>query len=103
MIHYSCDRCQRLIEKDDELRYVVRLEVQATMGESAFVEAEDDERDHLLEVHEILERHDDENDPLISDEVYSRRRFDLCSNCYRAFLRNPLGREVAKTIDFSQN
>ncbi len=103
MIHYSCDRCQRLIEKDDELRYVVRLEVQATMGENAFVEAEDDERDHLLEVHEILERHDDENDPLISDEVYSRRRFDLCSNCYRAFLRNPLGQEVAKTIDFSQN
>ncbi len=103
MIHFSCDRCQRRIETDDEVRYVVRLEVQATLGEHALDGNEDDDRDHLLEVHEILERHDDKNDPLISDEIYNRRRFDLCSNCHRAFLRNPLGREVAKTIDFSQN
>ena len=101
MIHYSCDRCQRPIDTDDEMRYVVRMEVQAKMGDNAL--EENDERDHLLELHEILERHDDEHDPLISDELYNRRRFDLCSDCYRAFLRNPLGQEVAKTIDFSQN
>ena len=103
MIHYSCDRCQRLIETDDELRYVVRLEVQAVIGDNVFAGEEDEDRDHLLEVHEILERHDDDQDPLISDDIYSRRRFDLCSDCYRAFIRKPLGQEVAKTVDFSQN
>lgn len=102
MIHYSCDRCQRLIETDDEMRYVVRFEIEAKMGENVFAE-QDEERDHLLELHEILERHDDEKDSLVDDEVYSRKRFDLCSECYQSFLRNPLGRDIVKTVDFSQN
>jgi hypothetical protein len=102
MIHYSCDRCQRLIETDGEMRYVVRFEIEAKMGENVFAN-QDEERDHLLELHEILERRDDENDSLVDDEVYSRKRFDLCSECYQAFLRNPLGRDIVKAVDFSQN
>lgn len=102
MIHYSCDRCQRLIETEDEIRYVVRLEIEARMGENIFAE-QDDDADHLMELHEILERQDDESESLADDEVYSRKRFDLCSDCYKAFLRNPMGREITKTVDFSQN
>jgi hypothetical protein len=100
MIHYSCDRCQRSIDTEAELRYVVRIEVQAALGADV---STDDDRDHLLEIHEILERADDANDPLISDEVYRRQRFDLCSDCYRAFLSNPLGHEHNKQLDFSKN
>lgn len=102
MIHYSCDRCSRLIETEDEIRYVVRLEVEAKLGDNVFAD-EDDERDHLLEIHEILERQDDERDSMIDDEVYARKRYDLCSNCYREYLRNPVGREISKPVDFSQN
>ena len=29
MIHFSSDRCQRLIDTDDEVRYVVRLEIES--------------------------------------------------------------------------
>ena len=100
MIHYSCDRCQRLIETEDEIRYVVRLEIEAKLGDNVFA---DDDQDHLLEVHEILERQDDERDSTMDDEVYSRKRFDLCSNCYKEYLRNPMGREVSKLVNFSQN
>jgi hypothetical protein len=102
MIHYSCDRCQRLIETEDEIRYVVRLDVEAKLGESVFAD-QDEEHDHLLEIHEIVERQDGEHESLNDDEVYSRKRFDLCTDCYKSFMRNPLGREVIKTIDFSQN
>jgi len=102
MIHYSCDRCQRLIETEDEIRYVVRLEVEAKLGENVFSD-QDEERDHLLEIHEILERRDEENDSLADDEVYDRKRFDLCTECYKAYLRNPIGRDVMKHVDFSQN
>ena len=31
MIHFSCDRCKRMIDPEDELRYVVKLEVSAAM------------------------------------------------------------------------
>ena len=55
MIHYSCDRCKRLIDPEVDLRYVVRLEVQAIM-ETLDVDDLDDERDHLLEIQEMLEQ-----------------------------------------------
>ena len=31
MIHYSCDCCKRIIDLQEELRYVVRMEVYAAM------------------------------------------------------------------------
>jgi hypothetical protein len=101
MIHYSCDRCRRTIDNEDELRYVVRIEVQASIG--TIHEEADNDRDHLLEVHEILEHAEDAEHPLISDEIYQRQRYDLCTDCYRAFVKNPLGTELAKQLDFSKN
>ena len=102
MIHYACDRCKRVIDPDDEVRYVVRMEVQAVF-ESTEAEENDDDRDHLLEIHEILERLDCEDSELGGEDVYHRRRFDLCSDCYRKFTQNPVGREAATQFGFSKN
>ena len=99
MIHFSCDRCQRLIDTDDEVRYVVRLEIETKLGEEVFA---DEERDHLLEIHQIIEQ-SDAGQGYQDDEVYQRTRFDLCADCYRAFLANPMGRENAKSVGFSDN
>ena len=99
MIHYSCDRCQRLIETEDEVRYTVRVEIEARLGENVFAE----EDDHLLEVNEILEREYEAGDSSADDEVYTKKRFDLCYDCYRAFISNPMGKETSKSVDFSQN
>lgn len=102
MIHYSCDRCKRVIDPAEDLRYVVKLEVQAAMEPLDCEEPEDD-RDHLLEIQEILERLEDSESDLIDDDVYSHRRFDLCPDCYRQFMQNPIGREVPAHLGFSQN
>ena len=102
MIHYSCDRCQRLIEADDEVRYVVRLDVEAKLGENVFAR-DDEDSDHLLEIHEILERSEAEGDSKLGQEIFARKRFDLCAECYETFQRNPIGREIAKSAGFSQN
>src|SRR5687767_119295 len=101
MIHYSCDLCKREMDPED-LRYVVKLEVAAAMDPLAADELDDD-RDHLLEVQDILERLDDAEDDQIGDEVYQQMRFDLCPNCCRKFRKNPLGRELSKQFDFSKN
>lgn len=101
MIHFSCDRCKREIDPDTELRYVVRLEVQAMM-EPCESEVADD-RDHLVEIQDILERLDDELDDNVGEDVYQRRRFDLCPSCYRKYIKNPLGREVVPQLNFSKN
>jgi hypothetical protein len=102
MIHYSCDRCKRAIDVVEEMRYVVRMEVQAVM-DATELDENDDDRDHLLEIHEILERLDDQDTDLVGEDVYQRRRFDLCPECYRKFMQNPLGRETAAQLGFSQN
>ncbi len=102
MIHYSCDRCKRVLDAQDDLRYVVRLEIQAVMDPINEMDADDD-RDHLLEIEEILERVDDEACDSIGDDIYQKRRFDLCPECYRKFVKNPLGREVKVSLGFSQN
>ena len=102
MIHYTCDRCKRVLDPVEDLRYVVRLEVQAVMDPVDSDEVDDD-RDHLLEVHEILERTEDLQGALIGDDIYQRTRYDLCPECYQRFIRNPIGAEPAVQLNFSEN
>lgn len=103
MIHYSCDRCGRPIDPQDEVRYVVRIEVEAVVEEIGGLTYDEEDRDHLLELHEILERGDELTESLLGPGGYEHQRFDLCSDCHRKFLKNPIGREASKQLDFSQN
>ncbi|MEX0714874.1 MAG: hypothetical protein WD847_11335 [Pirellulales bacterium] len=99
MIHYSCDLCKRTLDPEDDLRYVVKLEVYAAFDP---LEVEED-NDNLQEIHEILERMDDASSEEIGDDVYQQLRFDLCPECRKKFLKNPLGRKPIEHFDFSKN
>ncbi len=100
MIHYSCDRCHRRIKSED-VRYTVRLEIQVAMDP---LDSEpDDDRDHLGELQEILEGLDEEECEEISQSAYQQRLFDLCSDCHRQYVKNPLAREPAANLEFSDN
>ncbi len=101
MIRYSCDCCKRELDPDHDLRYVVKIEVYAAFDPAT--NDEEDDRDHLQEIQDILERLEDAEDEYIGDDVYQQLRFDLCPECRRRFLKNPLGRETAKALDFSDN
>jgi hypothetical protein len=101
MIHYSCDCCKRALDPD-ELRYVVKMEVYAAFDPDASKELDDD-RDHLQEIQEILQHSDDVTDSQIGSDVYEQLRFDLCNDCRKKFIKNPLGREISKQFDFSKN
>jgi hypothetical protein len=100
MIHHSCDLCKRLIDSDEDLRYVVKIEVYAALD--PFDAAEEDDRDNLLEMQEILERMEDAENGSVGSDVYQSMRFDLCPDCRRRFVKNPLGRE-SKKFNFSKN
>jgi hypothetical protein len=39
----------------------------------------------------------------VGDDVYQQLRFDLCPECRKKFVKNPLGREGSKQFDFSKN
>lgn len=101
MIHYSCDRCKRAIEPDEELRYSVSIKIEVALDTTEF--ETDDDRDHLIELNEILERLDDSEREEISQSAYQRRQFDLCSDCHREYVKNPLSVDAATKLGFSEN
>ena len=102
MIHYSCDLCRCNLDPQEDLRYVVKMEVYAVMDSDGSDE-DDDDRDHLQEIQDILQRMDDAESEQIGDDVYKRVRFDLCADCRRKFVKDPLARDVTKQFDFSEN
>ena len=96
MIRYSCDLCKRELDPQDDLRYVVKIEVYAAFDPAA-TDGEEDDRDHLEEIQDILERMEDSASDQIGDDVYQQLRFDLCPECRRKFIKNPLGRRSRST------
>lgn len=100
MIHYCCDLCKRPLDPQEDLRYVVKMEVFAAFDPLAI---EDEDRDNLQELQDILEMESDEDSDRIGEDVYQHLRFDLCADCRKKFIKNPLGKRPAEEFDFSKN
>jgi hypothetical protein len=100
MIHFTCDRCRRVIDSEQEVRYAVRMEIEAVMDPIHADEPHDD-RDHLLEIDELLQSAADGD--VLADDTYHKRSYDLCPQCYRKFAANPLARERKPVMGFSHN
>jgi hypothetical protein len=95
MIHYSCDRCKRELEPS-ELRYVMKLELQAVLEPAICNELECED----------LEDFDDDFDSeslSMTPEAPVQHHYDLCPRCAKELRRNPLGRESHLRFGFSQN
>jgi hypothetical protein len=100
MIHYSCDLCKRELDPQDDVRYVVRMEISQEI-EPVGADESDDDRDYLEEMQDMLERLGDSLDD-IHRAVDKEMRFDLCPQCARKFVKNPLGRDLNQ-FQFSKN
>lgn len=101
MIHYSCDRCKREIDCLHESRYVLRLEVE--LATDRCEEELVDHVDHLMEIEEELDCECDFELSSAGISNCARRTYDLCSECYRQFIKNPLRNETPLVVGFSKN
>ncbi len=84
------------------MRYVVKMEIEATI-EPTPQESADDEHDCLLEMDHTLERLEEEFGDDCESIVFERKQFDLCPECYRKFIKNPVGRVKMVPFGFSHN
>ncbi len=98
MIRFCCDLCHRTLQQHEN-RYVVRMEVFPGSEEIHPEELEAD-RDHLAELNQLLEGLEQEE---AEPPGCHQFRYDLCEQCYRRFVRDPLGREVSVPFKISQN
>ncbi len=96
MIHYSCDRCHKTINAREEIRYVVRIEVQLAVGER------EDEILDEASVEELERMLDNIDLPMEVAVPSNEKTFDLCSHCYAEYIDNPLAIE-AIGVNFSKN
>ncbi len=98
MKHFACDRCRKQIQ-DDELRYVVRIEIEAALHDTDGHH----ELDHLDQIHSALELAESLEFDNLSDQIYQKKIYDLCPDCFRLYTRNPLAMEQCQTVGFSEN
>lgn len=100
MLHFSCDQCGTVI--GDE-RFAVRVELRAAHDPTALTEEDlcvDPDADPLAELALELEADAFDPVPMLKRQTFA---FDLCPQCADRFRRDPLGRDAARRLDFSQN
>lgn len=102
MLHVTCDLCGKELRPGDDHRYVVKIEVFAAHDPAEITEA-DLEDDHMEAVSQLLREMEDS---LADDGVEPAQhhfRYDLCPECRKRFVRDPLGKDTAQKFDFSEN
>ncbi len=89
MIRYECDKCGQSMGPNDSARYIVKLEIYAAAGN---IEMSDDAlanpADELANVLDALKSADPDD---VEDQTYRCLRFDLCDECRKKLLAEPLG------------
>lgn len=100
MLHFTCDLCGKELQGDDH-RYVVKIEAYAAHDPTEITEADLDD-DHMEAVSQLLQEMEDSLDEIELVETNKNFRYDLCPECHKKFLQDPLGREAQK-FDFSKN
>ena len=97
MIHYTCDRCRRVINTEDELRFEVNIVTEIKLENGL---PDDTAREQLETINDLLGHVvDAAND----DEIFQTQRYDLCASCYKEYAGNPLGSEPQLQVEFSEN
>ena len=99
MLHFSCDLCGQQL---GERRYVVKLEVYPAFDPEDFDE-DDLDADHLQELSEVIQEIEATGKCELEDCSSKGFRFDLCPVCHRKFVKDPLGREALRRLNFSKN
>ncbi|MGC8742924.1 MAG: hypothetical protein ACP5T0_03475 [Verrucomicrobiia bacterium] len=89
MITHFCDRCGRPILKG-ETRYVVNMKIYAAADQPLEISVEDLFRDHFAEIERIIEETESMTEEELMRDVYVEYKFDLCRQCQRALIYQPL-------------
>ncbi len=91
MSGFVCDRCGKPLLVDEDVRYILKMEVYAAYDPME-VTSEDLTKDRRTELAELVEKMKTMDAEALEDSVHKRMAFDLCPTCQQAFLKNPLGR-----------
>jgi hypothetical protein len=99
MLHFTCDLCGKQL---GDQRFIVKLEVYPAFDPEE-VSEEHLDADHLQEISEILHEMEETGKPELDDCGTKVFRYDLCPRCHKRFLKDPIGRDALRRLNFSEN
>lgn len=102
MVHFSCDLCGKELPPAREPRYVVKMAVYAGFDPNEITQDDLDD-DHMEAVAELLQREEGMRPEEVEIQQFKGFRFDLCSCCHEKFVKDPLGRDLLRMLNFSEN
>jgi hypothetical protein len=101
MLHVTCDHCGKQVGAGED-HYVVKIEVFAAHDPAEITEA-DLEEDHMEAVSQLLQELEESDEAEGVEPAAQHFRYDLCPECRRRFLRDPLSKDSSQKFDFSEN
>ncbi len=105
MVHFTCDLCGKDLTASGDPRFVVKISAYAGFDPTEI--SEDDLDDDQMEaLADILQREEHEHRHASGDDdapTYKGFRYDLCPACHSRFIKDPLNRDLLRTLDFSEN
>ena len=91
MMRLTCDLCGKTLLIDEDVRYIVNIEVFAAYDPMELTE-EDLRKDYRKELQDLVRRLEEMDPQKAQDSVYRKFEFQLCPKCQRKYLEDPLGR-----------
>ena len=101
MLHVTCDLCGKKLRPGED-HYVVKIEVFAGHDPAELTEA-DLEEDHMEAVSQLIRQMEAGECPDELSPTSHHLRYDLCPECRKRYLRDPLSKDAAGKFDFSEN
>ena len=102
MVHFTCDLCGKDLTASGDPRFVVKIAAYAGFDPTEITEDDLDD-DHMEAVAEILQRDEGLSSEELDAQLYKGFRYDLCPACHERFIKDPLNRELLRSLDFSEN
>lgn len=90
MLHFICDMCGKGLLVESDVRYEVTIEVKSAYDIMEINKADLKKRNLKKEMKELVDKLKDKDPQEIEDEVYKVFKFDLCRECQKKFIKNPL-------------
>lgn len=101
MLRVICDTCGKELRLGED-HHIVKIEVFAAHDPAELTEADLDE-DHMEAFSAMLQQLEETDESPALEPSRRQLRYDLCGNCRKRYLRDPLGRENAPKFHFSEN
>ena len=89
MADFCCDMCGKPLLVDEDVRYILKVEVFAAYDPMELTE-DDLKADRLKEIRELVKRMEQMDPKELEEQVYKKLTFDLCPACRKKYLKNPL-------------